>query len=114
MADDITIQQLRSLLESAGAGASPEIQPVRPPAVEKAAGALEAPSFAETLKESINEVNELKLQADKAIQELASGRSGDIQGTILALEKADISFRLMMEVRNKIVSAYQEVMRTQV
>ncbi|MBN1866126.1 flagellar hook-basal body complex protein FliE [Candidatus Sumerlaeota bacterium] len=72
------------------------------------------PSFAETLRNSIEEVNSLKLQADKAIEDLATGQSADLQGTILALEKADISFKLMMEVRNKIVSAYQEVMRTQV
>ncbi|NQU44945.1 flagellar hook-basal body complex protein FliE [bacterium] len=113
MADDLKIQQIRSLLDPQGAGRAPEIQSLRPP-IPQNADTVEGPSFEEALKASIAEVNDLKVQADKAIEDLASGKSGDIQGTILAMEKADVSFKLMMEVRNKIVSAYQEIMRTQV
>jgi flagellar hook-basal body complex protein FliE len=114
MTEDLGIQQLRSLLESPAAGATAGIRPPRPARAEGAPDGPAAPSFADILKESIKEVNALKLQADKAIEELASGQSGDIQGTIIAVEKADISFKLMMEVRSKIISAYQEVMGMQV
>ena len=112
MADELTIQQLRSLSESTAPGRAPELRPAPPTPPAGAPG--EAPSFSEMLKNSIAESNDLKLQADKAVEDLATGRTTDIQGTILALRKADLSFRLMMEVRNKIVSAYQEVMRMQV
>ena len=113
MVDDLTIQQLRSVLDSQGIGRVAEIQPAKTSAASPAQ-AEGVPSFAETLQNSIREVNSLKVEADKAIEDLATGQGADLQGTILALEKADISFKMMMEVRNKIVSAYQEVMRTQV
>ena len=117
MADDLTIQRLRSLMETPGMGRTPELQPAKPGfdgALPASLEGVSAPSFADTQKQSISEVNALKIQADKAIEDLAAGRTDDIQGTILAMEKADISFKLMIEIRNKLVSAYQEVMRSQV
>lgn len=71
-------------------------------------------SFADTLKGSIQEVNNLQINADRAIQELGTGETRNIHETMILLEKADISFRLMMEVRNKLMDAYREIMRTQV
>lgn len=71
-------------------------------------------NFAETLKDSIKDVNDLQVGADKAIQELGAGKTTNIHETMILLEKADISFRLMMQVRNKLMEAYQEIMRTQV
>ena len=70
-------------------------------------------SFGEVLKESISEVNRLQEEADGAVQSLASVQTTNLHETMIALEKADISFRLMMQVRNKILDAYQEIMRTQ-
>jgi len=70
-------------------------------------------SFGAVLKESISEVNRLQQEADHAVQSLAAGQAGTLHETMIALEKADISFRLMMQVRNKILEAYQEIMRTQ-
>jgi flagellar hook-basal body complex protein FliE len=70
--------------------------------------------FSKVLTESIEKVNDLQKQADKAIDELAIGDSKDIVQTMIQMEKADVSFRLMMQVRNKILQAYGEVMRTQV
>ena len=70
--------------------------------------------FSKVLTESIEKVNDLQKQADKAIDELAVGDSKDIVQTMIKMEKADVSFRLMMQVRNKILQAYEEVMRTQV
>jgi flagellar hook-basal body complex protein FliE len=66
------------------------------------------------LQTSIAEVNQLQNAADNSIEQLVAGRSRNLHETMIAMEKADISFRLMMEVRNKIIEAYNEVMRMQV
>ncbi len=71
-------------------------------------------SFSKVLKDKIGEINKLQLDADKAIAKVELGDSGSIHETIIAMEKASISFRTMMQVRNKILEAYQEVMRMQV
>ena len=71
------------------------------------------PSFTETLKSSIEEVNRLQKQADQTIDALASGETKDIAQTMVAVEKANISFELMTQIRNRILEAYQEVMRMQ-
>jgi flagellar hook-basal body complex protein FliE len=64
------------------------------------------------LKEAINKVNTVQNEAEKAIQELANG--GEITSAILAMEKADMSFQIMTQVRNKLISAYEEIMRLQI
>ena len=68
--------------------------------------------FEALLKEAVNKVNTVQNEAEKAIQELSSG--GDISSAVIAMEKADVSFQMMIEVRNKLISAYEEVMRLQV
>ncbi len=71
-------------------------------------------SFKDMLKESIEEVNKLQLEAQQTMEDLASGKNKDIQHAMMTLQKADLSLRTMMEVRNKLVEAYQEIMRMQV
>ncbi|NPV05697.1 MAG: flagellar hook-basal body complex protein FliE [Syntrophaceae bacterium] len=71
-------------------------------------------SFGEMLKQAVSEINRLQNSADKAITNVQLGQSGSIHEAMIALEKADLSFRAMMQVRNKILEAYQEVMRMQV
>lgn len=71
-------------------------------------------SFSEILKNSIGEVNRLQQEADLAVQDLAVGKRKDIHETMIALEKAEVSFQLMMQVRNKIIGAYEEIMRMQI
>jgi flagellar hook-basal body complex protein FliE len=70
--------------------------------------------FSTVLKDKLNEINQLQLDADQAIMNVELGKSGSIQDAVIALEKADLSFRKMVHVRNKIIEAYQEVMRMQV
>lgn len=70
-----------------------------------------AESFGKMLARSLNEVNQLKLDADEAINDLVAGKQKDIHQTMIALEKADVAFQLMMQIRNKIVAAYETVMR---
>lgn len=72
-------------------------------------------TFAETLSQSLEKVNALQQDADKAIESLVAGNPQQtIHDTMIAVSKADLAFRLTMQVRNKIVEAYQEVMRMQV
>ena len=71
-------------------------------------------SFAGLLKEAVAETSHLQKEADVLVEQVARGQSGDLPGTLIALEKAHISFQLMIQVRNKMVEAYQEIMRMQV
>jgi flagellar hook-basal body complex protein FliE len=71
-------------------------------------------AFGDMLKQAVTEINQLQNNADKAITGVQLGQSGSIHEAMIALEKADISFRAMMQVRNKILDAYQEIMRMQV
>ncbi len=71
-------------------------------------------SFNDTLKGMLQDANDSQLFADQKIQELTAGRSKDLHGSVLAMEKADINFRMLTQVRNKVIEAYREVMRMQV
>lgn len=71
-------------------------------------------SFADTLKDAVGQVNTLQKTADKQAQDLATGKTSDIPEVMMAAEKADIALRLMTQVRNKIISAYEDVMKMQV
>jgi flagellar hook-basal body complex protein FliE len=71
-------------------------------------------SFAATLKDAVGQVNEAQKTSDVKMQELATGQSQNIHETMIAAEKADIALRLMVQVRNKMIEAYQEMMRMQV
>jgi flagellar hook-basal body complex protein FliE len=70
--------------------------------------------FGSYLKDALGEVHELQAKAGDAMQQLVGEGKGDLQDTMIALEKADVSFRLMMQIRNKVLDAYQEIMRMQV
>lgn len=70
--------------------------------------------FGQMLSESIEKVNDMQVQADHSIKELAAGRTKNIHETMLSIEKADTSLKLMMQVRNKVLDAYKEIMRMQV
>ena len=71
-------------------------------------------SFSKTLKDAMNNVNELQKTSDVEMQKLATGKSQNIHDVMIAAEKADIAFKLMVQMRNKIIEAYQDVMKMQV
>jgi flagellar hook-basal body complex protein FliE len=73
-----------------------------------------AGGFSDALSKAVSEVNSLHQNADKAIQNVQGGQSDSLHEAIIALEKADVSFRAMLTVRNKLIDAYQEIMRMQV
>lgn len=71
-------------------------------------------SFGQFLTEAIGEVNQLQNNSHAAGLNLAAGKVQDISEVVIAAEKATIALQLTMQVRNKVVEAYQEVMRMQV
>ena len=68
-------------------------------------------SFADHLKQGINEVNDKNKVADKMGVELATGKTGNIHETMLAATQAELSFNLMVQLRNKALEAYSEIIR---
>jgi len=79
------------------------------PAAPKQAGT----SFGKMLGEAIQQVNEVEKGSQDELQKYLSNDS-DLHSVMIALEKADLSFQVMMQVRNKFVQAYQEIMKSQV
>lgn len=71
----------------------------------------EGSSFQDHLLNSLNEVNSLQKVADQSASNLSTGKSETIHETMLALTQAELSFNLLVQVRNKALEAYQEVMR---
>ncbi len=102
------IKDITQFPNVAGLG-GPEAPAKSPSGAEPGAG-----SFASVLKKSLTEVNQMQQKADAAITALATGDKVSLHDTMIAMEQADVSFRLMMQVRNKIVEAYQEILRIQV
>jgi len=70
--------------------------------------------FSEALKNSVDAVNEAQVSADNAAQQVAAGGAKNLHEAMIKLEEADISMRLMVQIRNKALDAYQEIMRMQV
>ncbi|MEA3465490.1 MAG: flagellar hook-basal body complex protein FliE [Thermodesulfobacteriota bacterium] len=70
--------------------------------------------FGEMLTQAISETNQAQLDADGAVTDLATGRADNLHEVTLAMEEADISMRMLVQMRNKAVEAYQEVVRMQV
>jgi len=66
--------------------------------------------FSDKLSSAIDRVSDQQLAADDKLAQLASGQDVDLHGTMIALEEADITLRTMVTVRDKVVSAYQEIM----
>jgi flagellar hook-basal body complex protein FliE len=70
-------------------------------------------SFSDVLKNAVNTVNSVNDNAAAQVNNLIQGGSADMNDVMIAVEKADVSFQLMMEVRNKIVNAYQDIEKMQ-
>ncbi|MBI5474620.1 MAG: flagellar hook-basal body complex protein FliE [Ignavibacteriae bacterium] len=71
-------------------------------------------SFAETMNQAVHDVNALQGEAGKAVERMVSGEATDLHEVMIAVEKAKTSFELLMEIRNKTIEAYREIMRMQV
>jgi flagellar hook-basal body complex protein FliE len=71
------------------------------------------PGFRDVLHSAIDEIQQLEGQAQAKVAGVLEGNGADVHSALIAVEKADLSFQLMMQVRNKIVSAYEEISRMQ-
>ena len=70
--------------------------------------------FSKILKDSIEEINDSQVKGDKAMADLATGEVKDLHQAAIAINKAETSMKMMLEVRNKALSAYKEIARTQI
>jgi flagellar hook-basal body complex protein FliE len=70
--------------------------------------------FGEMLQVSLDRVSQLQTAADQSVADLTTGRQSDIHSTMIAVEKAEIAFEMAMTIRNKLLTAYESIMRTQI
>jgi flagellar hook-basal body complex protein FliE len=98
--DDLRVQRISSF-------------PVEKAASERSEAQNILGDFQKILKSSIEEVDGLAKEANHSVQEMVAGRM-DVHQAMVAMEKAGISFRLMVQMRNKMMAAYEEIMRMQV
>lgn len=73
-----------------------------------------APSFKDMLAQALDTVNDLQVNADRMAQKVATGEINDIHEVLMAVEEVNLGLQLTMQIRNKIIEAYQEVMRMQI
>jgi len=77
--------------------------------VAPAAQTGEEPSFADRLHDAVSDVEDLGLDARYKVSSLIENGGADVHDAMIAVEKADLSFQLMLQVRNKVVQAYQQI-----
>ncbi|RAX56968.1 flagellar hook-basal body complex protein FliE [Helicobacter monodelphidis] len=87
-------------------GAAPQRFPINDAPLDK--------SFASVLKQAVDEVNTKQQQSEQALADVATGQVKDLHQAAIAIGKAENSMKLMLEVRNKAISAYKEILRTQI
>jgi flagellar hook-basal body complex protein FliE len=79
------------------------------PVGKSAVGPAPATSFADMLKDGINEVARLQQDASQAVEDLATGRTENVTGVMTAMEKADLAFKTLLAIRGKLMEAYEEI-----
>jgi flagellar hook-basal body complex protein FliE len=92
------------------------VAPIEVPQTESASGGMGASastSFKDILGSAIQQVEGARADANQGVQRFLSGDGDDLHSVILNSQRADLEFQMFMQVRNKVVSAYQEVMRMQ-
>lgn len=93
----------------------PNIKPLMPNSIlpggtgQKAISGEETKSFSDMLNSSIQEINQLQTNANQQVEKLAKGEIKDVHQVMVAAKEASLTFSMMMQIRNKIVEAYQEI-----
>ena len=93
------------------------VGPIRPTSVERVAAGAKTPNgvgFKQMMLDSINEVNRLRGESETAINKLATGQTDSVAEVMSAVRKADVAYTLLMEVKNHMVDAYQELRQMRV
>lgn len=106
MALEITpaINQLRNRIDSEGIGKPERIE------IDQAG----EKSFSDMVQNAINSVDQAQKTADQNVENIVTGKSDNIHEAMISMEKAQLSFQLMMEVRNKAIETYKELSRMQI
>ena len=88
----------------------PPLEAIKPP-TPPTTGATDSPSFKDIMNAAVSKVNDLQQDSDKAVEALVTGKAESIDEVMMAVEKADLAFRSLLAVRNKLVDAYKEISR---
>ena len=83
------------------------------PASVSSGGKLSEAGFGEQLRSAVADVDARQSEAESKVSSLLQGNGTDVHEAMIAVQKADLSFQLMLQVRNKVVQAYQEIERMQ-
>ena len=95
-------------------GGAGGVQPNPKPGVSGAKGPVDGPNFRDVLMKNLEQVNEAQQEADRAVEDLVSGRRSDVEGVIVATQKADNAFKMWQAVRGKVLQAYDEIRQVRV
>lgn len=91
----------------------PNATPLDPTSFQNSTGASGEDSFSSVLSNAVHTVDQLHTSAASQVSNLLRGGGADVNEVMVAVEKADVAFQLMMQVRNKIVNAYQDIEKMQ-
>ncbi len=100
---------MADLLKKDGTIIEPTIGVQKPSSVTSSNGL----SFSDALKQDLDATNEEQVNSEKAMTDLATGEVKDLHQAAIAIGKAELSMKMMLEVRNKAISAYKEISKTQ-
>lgn len=108
MAIEITpaVNQLRNRVENDGMGG--------PRPLENRSVNADGNTFADMIQDAIHSVDQAQKTADQNVEDIVMGRSDNIHDAMISMQKARLSFQLMMEIRNKAIETYQELSRMQI
>ncbi len=93
---------------------SPQGIAPRPLGTQPGGAPVGGPAFKDVLMKQIEQVNRLQQDAEMAIEDVAAGRRDDVDAVLIAKQKSDIAFKMLLQVRNKMMDAYEEVKQIRV
>ena len=102
------MDQARDIQQAAKTGQVDSTQSVQ------GAGAVQGAGFGEVLNQFVGEVNQKQLDSTQAVNDLLAGKEVPLHQAMIAMQEAGVAFQLMVEVRNKLLEGYQELMRMQI
>ena len=102
------MEQARDIQQAAKTGQVDSTQAAQGP------GAVQGAGFGEVLNQFVGEVNQKQLDSTQAVNDLLAGKEVPLHQAMIAMQEAGVAFQLMVEVRNKLLEGYQELMRMQI
>ena len=93
---------------------APRIQPLAAPTAPGKSAPTQGPDFKDVLMQNLQQVNQLQQDAQTAIEDVVTGKRDDMAAVLTAKQKADVAFQMLLQVRNKMMDAYEEVKQIRV